>query len=309
MIDRDSMGMPGWRGSDGNAAYLDKTLLHDGMEVSLDDRVSLRVIALLAGYSLAASVLAFLPFLMLGLLFLLGGSAATFGVMYVIGWLASIVVFWAVLLGSKLPEPISEWRVLLDDRVEQGESVYSKIAGTLKRRAIPLVIEQRRIRTGSGPSQVNHRLVLREGSYVAYVSVFNYGSSLYLGWMMWRSRRGAALIKQFLSDLVNGILGRNDPERVMLRTERPRAMREAVHAACREGLVTAIDRTPVPLSFGFPGGLAPIEGGYLPSQDPSDLPPMPDPAPPLPPQSSPQPPQQPSPEPPQQPSPEPPSNA
>jgi hypothetical protein len=92
------------------------------------------------------------------------------------------------------------------------------------------------------------------------VSVFGYGTSLYLGWMMWRSRRGYLLIGKYLADLVNGMLGRIDPETVILRTERPRAMREAVHAACREGLYVAIQEQNVPVAFGFPHGLPPIDG-------------------------------------------------
>jgi hypothetical protein len=37
-------------------------------------------------------------------------------------------------------------------------------------------------------------------------------------------------------------------------------MREAVHAACREGLIVAIDQTAIPVEYGFPQGLPPIEG-------------------------------------------------
>jgi hypothetical protein len=260
-FDREALETLGWRGGDGNAAYLDKTLRHRGIELSLDDRVSARDIFQLFLYALAASILTYLPFLVLAVLFgLASGSGEAFVAFYTIGSIASIVVFWFVLLGIKTPEPISEWRVLLDGRTEQADSVYSKIAGTLMVRGIPLRLDRRRIRTGLGRRQVSNRLVLTEGTYTAYISVFTYGSSLYLGWMMWRSRRGAALIWQFATDLVMGILGRGDTELIMLRTEQPRAMREAVHAACREGLVVAIDQTPVPVEYGFPHGLPPIEG-------------------------------------------------
>jgi hypothetical protein len=75
---------------------------------------------------------------------------------------------------------------------------------------------------------------------------------------MWRSRRGYTLIGNFIAGVVGGILGRNGPESSMVRTERMRAMREAVHAACREGLGTAIEGVDVPVSFGFPQGLPPL---------------------------------------------------
>ena len=87
---------------------------------------------------------------------------------------------------------------------------------------------------------VNNRLVITERTYVAYVSVFGFGTSLYVGWMMWRSRRGATLIGQFLKDLIGGILGRSGIINQMLRTEKVRAMREAVHSAVREGVDAAV---------------------------------------------------------------------
>jgi hypothetical protein len=281
MLDTEGLRTLGWRGGDGNAAYLDKTLLHGGMEISLDDRVSARAIGILAVYALAAGVLSFVPFFFLGLVLLVVGGGSVFFALLVIGWIVSVVVFWVVLLGAKVPEPISEWRVLLDARTEHAESVYSKISGTLAHRGIPLNVTRRRIRTGLRPDQVSNRLVINDGPYVAYISVFRYGSSLYLGWMMWRSRRGFGLIKQYVSDLVLSITGRADTELLMLRTERPRAMREAVHAACREGLVVAIDQTLVPVEFGFPLGLPPIEtrgadrGGFTGADLPSTAFPVP----------------------------------
>lgn len=78
------------------------------------------------------------------------------------------------------------------------------------------------------------------------MTVFGYGTSLYLGWMMWRSRRGATLVGRFIVDLLIGITGRQDPVELMLRTERPRAMREAIHAVCREGLHVAVEGAPTP---------------------------------------------------------------
>jgi hypothetical protein len=80
---------------------------------------------------------------------------------------------------------------------------------------------------------------------------------------MWRSRRGATLIRQAVGDFFEGLAGRGDMERRMMRTERPRAMREAVHAACREGLVAGASGRNVALAYGFPHGLPPIEGDYF----------------------------------------------
>ncbi|MFJ8004486.1 hypothetical protein [Streptomyces fagopyri] len=251
--------LPGWRGGDANAAYLDKSLLHRPVETDLDDSVGWRLLLQLFVYAVLASFLAFLPLLFFGLILLVAGSAGGFAAMIVLAYVASGVAFWVVLLGVRLVEPIAEWRVLLADRSGSLDSAYISIAGTLAHRLIPVTRAERVIATGLGRDQVRSRLVLSEGKCQVYVSVFSYGTSLYLGWQMWRSRRGYALIGGFVSDLIASVMGRLGPERIMMRTEGVRAMREAVHAACREGLATAVDQLVVPVTYAFPQGLPPVQ--------------------------------------------------
>ncbi|MFJ7180181.1 hypothetical protein ACIQXA_28170 [Streptomyces massasporeus] len=259
MNDNGYTSLPGWRGGDANAAYLDKNLKHRPVETSLDDSVSWRQLLQLFIYALLASFLAFLPLVFFGLILLVGGSGEGFAVMAGLAYIASGIAFWVTLLGMRLVEPIAEWRVLLADRSGSLDSAYISIKGTLERRHIPVDRAERVIAAGLGRDQVRNRLVLSEGQCQVYVSVFSYGTSLYLGWQMWRSRRGYALIGGFVSDLFASIMGRLSPERIMMRTEGVRAMREAVHAACREGLATAVDQVVVPVSFGFPQGLPPVQ--------------------------------------------------
>lgn len=273
MTDDRFTSLPGWRGGDANAAYLDKNLRHFPVETSLDDSVSWRLLLQLFVYAFLASFLAFLPIFFFGLFLLVAGSGEGFAVMAVLAYIASGVAFWVTLLWVRLPEPIAEWRVLLADRSESLESAYVSITGTLKRRHIPVDRAERVIATGLGRDQVRSRLVLSEGKCQAYVSVFSYGTSLYLGWQMWRSRRGYALIGGFVSDLIASVMGRLGPERVMMRTEGVRAMREAVHAACREGLATAVDQIVVPVSYGFPQGLPPVQADHARSAPTPGLPP------------------------------------
>ncbi|MGH3940342.1 MAG: hypothetical protein ACRDTG_17250 [Pseudonocardiaceae bacterium] len=259
MISKQAMQIPGWHGGDGDAAYLDKTLRYQDVEVSLDESVNWRVILQLFLYAFIAAFLIWFGFAFLtALIATVSFTGAT--TMLSIGTLLSSIAFWIVLLFSKLPEPIAEWRVLLHDRTDKAESVYSQISGALARRQIPIRGSCHRIRTGLNEQDVSNRLILANGNYVAYVSVFGYGTSLYLGWVMWRTRRGTELIRQFLADLIGSMFGWNDPERRMLRTERPRAMREAVHSACREGLFVAIEGIDVPEHYGFPQGMPPVEG-------------------------------------------------
>ncbi|MEF9904818.1 hypothetical protein [Streptomyces sp. P9-A2] len=254
--------LPGWRGGDANAAYLDKNLLHMPVETYLDDSVRWQQLLQLFVYAVLASFLAFLPLLFFGLILLVGGSGEGFAVMIMLAYIASGVAFWVTLLWMRLVEPIAEWRVLLADRSGSLDSAYVSIAGTLAHRSIPVERAERVIATGLGRDQVRSRLVLSEGKCQVYISVFSYGTSLYLGWQMWRSRRGYALIGGFVSDLLASIMGRLSPERIMMRTEGVRAMREAVHAACREGLATAVDQLVVPVAYAFPQGLPPVRADH-----------------------------------------------
>jgi hypothetical protein len=255
------MQIPGWRGGDGDAAYLDKTLRYQNVELSLDERVDWKIILRLFARAFMATVFVWPVIAFLGLL--VYGAGGDPSAIFVLGYTVQLLAFWVVLLFSKLPEPIAEWRVLLSDRVDAAASVYSQIVGTMTRRQLPINASCHRIRIGVGPHQVSNRLVLRNGSYIAYVSVFSYGTSLYLGWVMWRTRRGAALVKQFLTDVVGAIFGWNDPERLMLRTEQPRAMREALHSACREGLFVAVEGADIPVQYGFPSGMPPVDDGVV----------------------------------------------
>ncbi|MGP4003124.1 hypothetical protein [Streptomyces sp. 8N706] len=289
------MQMPGWRGGDGNAAYLDKTLRHGDIELALGESISWKIIFQLWLRAFIASVLVAVIPLLIGTLSLIsaagqssyygGSDDSSGGGWLVFGFIASGVVFWLVLLMSRMPEPIAAWRVLLADREDRAASVYSQIRGSLRARRSPLRVQERRMRTGpAGAADVSNRLVLSDGPYTAYVSVFRYGTSLYLGWMMWRSRRGATLMAQFLGDLIRGVTGHNAPEEQMMRADRPQAMREAVHLACREGLVVAIEGIDVPDAYGFPQGLPPIEDVVVPAPPPPGHPVQPAPghAPPFP---------------------------
>jgi hypothetical protein len=167
------------------------------------------------------------------------------------------VTFWLVLLLATRHEQIGEWRVLLTDRASHTSSVYSHIVGRLHDRRMPLYAQIRR--TPTGLNTVGNRLVMIDGHNRIYIAVFEYGTSLYLGWMMWRSRRGLTLVGRFIADLATGMTGRTDPIGLTLRDERARALREAAHSLCREGMYIATNGIVVPEAYGFPHGLPPIE--------------------------------------------------
>ncbi|MFI6949185.1 hypothetical protein [Streptomyces sp. NPDC050422] len=254
---REAEELPGRRGGDGDGAYLDKTSLHREVEVSFDDAVHWKV--LLTVWLRAAGV-AFGVLLLFGfiaLIALAGDPGSGLGIMGV-GLQIAMIAFVAVFLASKVSEPIGEWRVLLADRGVHAESAYTEIARVVQERRLPVVPVFRRIRSGGQDPRVTHRMALRDGSYVAYLSVFAYGTGLYVGWVMWRDRRGTELVGRFVSDFVRGFDG-TDMEKVMMRTEPPRALREALHAAAREGVRAVVDGCAAAPGAAFPHGLPQIE--------------------------------------------------
>jgi hypothetical protein len=219
---------------DADATYLQKTLRHEPMELALDDSVSLRTLGILLARAYLAWGIALVVFgLFFGILSLKAHSPA----LSALGVIASAVVFWYVLLSSRVTEPIGEWRTLLSDRAGQSESYYRIIAAVLRRRELPIVPQLRRIELSAQGRPVKHTIVLSENEYQTYVTVFPYGTSLYVGWQMWRRRSGGQLLKRALIDRVTAA----SLPTAMLRTDRARAVREAVHLACREAVYATAD--------------------------------------------------------------------
>lgn len=219
---------------DADSAYLQTTLRHEPMELALDDSVSLRTLGIMLVRAYLAWFLAALVFGILGVLVSSNGGGYT---VLGLGYAVSVVVFWWVLLGSKVTEPIGEWRVLLTDRAGQAESYYRVIVAVLSRRQLPIQPFLRSVKL-TADNRIKHTIVLADNEYQTYVTVFPYGTSLYVGWQMWRRRSGAQLIKRALVDRVTAA----NLVTAMLRTDRARAVREAVHLACREAVYTPVDQ-------------------------------------------------------------------
>src|SRR5487761_1364306 len=120
---------------DADAVYLEKTLRHEPMELALDDSVSLRTLFIIAVRAYLAWVVVLIVLGILGLVTLRGGGNPT---LLIVGYVISIVVFWGVLIGSKVTEPIGEWRTLLADRAGQSEPYYRMITAVPQRRRLPI---------------------------------------------------------------------------------------------------------------------------------------------------------------------------
>jgi hypothetical protein len=233
--------------AEGNASYRTQTLKFEPIELTFDESVPFKALLRLWLTAFIASFVVWIVFFVVLLIvfFAIRGSDSGtngVGVSFLVATVIATIVFWVALLLPELPEPIAEWKTLLEDKAAAATSAYAAIYGSLKqRRRIPVAVAAVRVRSDVLAREVvNNRLIIADRGYVVYVSVFEYGTSLYVGWMMWRNRRGYQLIGTFLKDLVGGFLGRTGVISQMLRTEKPRAMREAVHSAVREGVEVAV---------------------------------------------------------------------
>jgi hypothetical protein len=219
---------------DADAAYLQQTLRHEPMELGLDDSVSLRSLGIMAVRAyIAWAIVTFV----LGIFGVTQEKDSGNSTWLILAFVIGIVAFWVVLLRSKVTEPIGEWRTLLPNRAGQGESYYRMINAVLQRRNLPIEMLRRRVKLNVKDGSVKNTIVLAENEYQAYVTVFPYGTSLYVGWQMWRRRSGLQLVRRALFDRVTGA----NIVTSMLRTDRARAVREAVHLACREAVYAPAD--------------------------------------------------------------------
>lgn len=257
---------------DKDAAYLNQTLRHERMELALDDSVSLHTIGLIIVRAWLAAIIPLAVFGVLGAIMLFsaadsGGDISGASLMLSLAIFSGGAVFWLVLLLAKVTEPIGEWRVLLAERWSHAESYHRMIAAALYRRAIPLHLWHKRVVLNAVGRPVKHTIVLTEGDYQAYVTVFPYGTSLYVGWQMWRRRSGAQLIGRALVDRFSA----TNIVAAMLRTDRPRAMREAVHLACREAVYQPVSAEQWDLAMRVDLGELVDENTLLQPQQPSPV--------------------------------------
>ena len=153
----------------------------------------------------------------------------------------SLLVMFGLGAGSfffPFREGLSEWQLLLASKAPSAESSYAAIYGTLTQRGFPVRVSSRRFVTAGNPS-VNNYLVICDGNVTAYVSVFAYGTSLFLGWSMWRKRLPVVIMFRFVLDAVGAAFGRDNLFVGQIGSNRARAFREAVHASVREGVDAA----------------------------------------------------------------------
>ncbi|HEY2195753.1 MAG TPA: hypothetical protein VGH76_26100 [Actinomycetospora sp.] len=229
---------PGWSRTirDAHDGYHAETRVHRDPDVLVDDVVTWRM---LSPHLIRALLFLVSPTVLLLIWLLLDYLASTSSpsmtgrlIMNVIAALTA-VLYVAGLAAFFAPakEPIAEYSRLLEGRAGAARGAYQWVSRAAQARRTPAEVE---------PSTVAGVpvLVFRQRSERAMLLVQPYGTDLYVGWTMWRSRSTATLLAHFLRDT----FGRFAPLPVFsseLRAASTRAMRESVHSLAREGVAAA----------------------------------------------------------------------
>jgi hypothetical protein len=173
------------------------------------------------------------------LFFALGGfSFILYAIGAAVAWLVLACCFWL------LPHPVllSEWKFSVDGKGAASAVTFEHIAWALQQRGTPLdsVRVQRLNLPGEGKRDY---LELRRGLFIGYVGCFPYGQDLYVGWTFWVSLSPLRWLFMVLARVWQTATRHGTDLHVTLRYDSARAMREAMHAAAREGVDVAIGRT------------------------------------------------------------------
>ncbi|WP_405915599.1 hypothetical protein [Streptomyces sp. NBC_00728] len=228
----------------------------------IDDRLSgvvdpndLRSFLKRTRWTFVATLILMLP---VALLLLIFGLPVAITALVVVPLIASLATLF---LPHRLP--LSEFKWLLDGKANAAESAYAVIYQVIKDRQLPVSVTTRRFRTSNDPT-INNFLVVTDRENQVYVSVFPYGTGLYLGWSMWSSRRPVAMFGRFVKDAVAHPFAGQKVFTGLVSAQRVRALREAVHSAVREGMDAAAHNIRVPLAQTF-GYDIPVETVSLPA--------------------------------------------
>jgi len=256
----------------------------NGVDEGLAGRIEGTLLFAFLIRSFVVSLVLWAPFAVVALLLAVAGHSAGPWDMFAV--LAGFAGFVGALF-VPFREAISSWWALVDNRADAADSAYAAIYSSVRDHNYPMACTPRRIRNEFQTRTARNYLVVSDGPYVAYASVFGYGTGLYMGWTMWRRRLPVIMFFSYLKQQVDVVSGRGTLFHLILRAEVVQAFREALHACVKEGLDVAIAGLDVPITatFGYDvpveasidraAGTAEGSQGPLPALFPPPLPPPP----------------------------------
>jgi hypothetical protein len=198
---------------------------------------------------------------------LTSGLSALVGVLSVLAFLVTAVCFVIAWFRS-VPIRNAEWIMYLDDKGQAAPAVFAHVVGAFQRRRTPAdTVRVKRVQLPGGGER--DMLEVRYGVFVGYVSAYAFGNDLHVGWVYYWRLSMVRLFFLEIGNLLNGLRGRQTEVHVLARYEPAKTMREALHAAAREGVDVA--GSGVPSMMGMPAdvpvdavaGLAPDGNGMF----------------------------------------------
>ncbi|HUN36477.1 MAG TPA: hypothetical protein VMU95_31160 [Trebonia sp.] len=167
---------------------------------------------------------------------LIGGLAPVVGL-----WIVVLAVFIAAFLLVPVPVQLSEWKFLVDGKAAARPVVFEHVTHAFRRRSTP--VDSVGVRRLSIPGGVTRDyLEIRQGIFAGYVSCFEEGNDLYVGWTLWLRMRPYRWFLLRIERVWLEVTQRASEMYVTLRYESVKALREALHNAAREGVDVAVGR-------------------------------------------------------------------
>jgi hypothetical protein len=144
-------------------------------------------------------------------------------------------VCWVIAWFRRVPIRNAEWIMYLDDKAPSAPAVFAHVTAAFERRATPAeTVRVKRVAIPGG----KHRdmLEVRYGVFTGYVTAYEFGNDLHIGWVYFWQLSIVRYVLLAISNLLNGLRGRQTEVHVLARYEPAKTMREALHAAAREGV-------------------------------------------------------------------------
>ncbi len=179
------------------------------------------------------------------------------GALFVIwnaAWGALTIVLFCFFAFRRLSVQLTEWMLTVDGRATAAHAALEHMYAIIYGRQTP-VRSIRVVRLAAPRQQPRDYLELDENIFTGFVSSFGFGSDLFIGWSFWLNLSPARWwimsLRRMFTGEGSGIYG-------SLMYDEPKAMREVMHSAVRQGVDMATGNTR-PLGQGIIGGTVAVE--------------------------------------------------
>lgn len=141
-------------------------------------------------------------------------------------------IAWIVSLFFRIREPIAEYSLLVEGRATAAPNAYGFVLRAAQARSTPFPLY---------PVRLAGQYMLRLGDdrLQSLVVVQTYGTDLFVGWTMWRSRSTIVVVWHIVRDLFRVFAG-GTAYRSALQNTHARALREITHSLTRLGIQAAV---------------------------------------------------------------------